>query len=215
MRDHPQNKSQNLEGFTSAAVCGSGRVLGGGVASGDSWLSGWSARLGVNCRLRAGVGGGMTPAAGQAYGLCRSFPAWCGSPRRASCGGGAGPVAEAELGFAGLLRQLRAEARLTQEELAEAASLSPRSVSDLERGITPHRPQGHRACCWPMRWAWPSRCARCSSRRPAGTAPAAEVLAAVQGEAPGARRGGDPDPAARYRRLHRPRARAGAAAGGA
>jgi transcriptional regulator with XRE-family HTH domain len=37
--------------------------------------------------------------------------------------------------FAGLLRQLRAEARLTQEELAEAAGLSPRSVSDLERGI--------------------------------------------------------------------------------
>ena len=37
--------------------------------------------------------------------------------------------------FAGLLRQLRAEARLTQEELAEAARLSPRSVSDLERGI--------------------------------------------------------------------------------
>jgi transcriptional regulator with XRE-family HTH domain len=39
------------------------------------------------------------------------------------------------LGFAGLLRQLRAEARLTQEELAEVAGLSPRSVSDLERGI--------------------------------------------------------------------------------
>ena len=39
------------------------------------------------------------------------------------------------LGFGGLLRQLRAEARLTQEELAEAASISPRSVSDLERGI--------------------------------------------------------------------------------
>jgi len=39
------------------------------------------------------------------------------------------------LGFAGLLRQLRAEARLTQEELAQAAGLSPRSVSDLERGI--------------------------------------------------------------------------------
>jgi tetratricopeptide (TPR) repeat protein/transcriptional regulator with XRE-family HTH domain len=33
------------------------------------------------------------------------------------------------------LRQLRADAGLTQEELAEAASLSPRSVSDLERGI--------------------------------------------------------------------------------
>ena len=39
------------------------------------------------------------------------------------------------LGFGGLLRQLRAEAGLTQEELAEAASLSSRSVSDLERGI--------------------------------------------------------------------------------
>ena len=46
------------------------------------------------------------------------------------------PVAEqAAPGFGGLLRQLRADAGLTQEELAEAASLSPRSVSDLERGI--------------------------------------------------------------------------------
>jgi transcriptional regulator with XRE-family HTH domain len=44
-------------------------------------------------------------------------------------------VVEAELSFAGLLRQLRAEAKLTQEELADAAGLSPRSVSDLERGI--------------------------------------------------------------------------------
>ena len=39
------------------------------------------------------------------------------------------------LSFAGLLRQLRVDAGLTQEELAHAASLSPRSVSDLERGI--------------------------------------------------------------------------------
>ncbi len=37
--------------------------------------------------------------------------------------------------FAGLLQQLRAEAGLTQEQLAEAAGLSPRTVSDLERGI--------------------------------------------------------------------------------
>src|SRR5215469_4157920 len=37
--------------------------------------------------------------------------------------------------FGGLLRQLRVQARLTQEELAEAAALSPRTVSDLERGI--------------------------------------------------------------------------------
>jgi len=39
------------------------------------------------------------------------------------------------LSFAGLLRQLRAGARLTQEELAEAAGVSPRSVSHLERGL--------------------------------------------------------------------------------
>ena len=44
-------------------------------------------------------------------------------------------MAEPELSFAALLRRLRAGAGLTQEELAEAAGISPRSVSDLERGI--------------------------------------------------------------------------------
>ncbi len=50
-------------------------------------------------------------------------------------------MAEPPVTFAGLLRKLRTEARLTQEELAEAARLSPRSVSDLERGIAtaPHK----------------------------------------------------------------------------
>ena len=42
---------------------------------------------------------------------------------------------EATSGLAGLLRQLRAGARLTQQELAKSAGVSPRSVSDLERGI--------------------------------------------------------------------------------
>jgi tetratricopeptide (TPR) repeat protein/transcriptional regulator with XRE-family HTH domain len=37
--------------------------------------------------------------------------------------------------FAGLLRGLRRRARLTQEELAEAAGVSHRTVSDLERGL--------------------------------------------------------------------------------
>jgi transcriptional regulator with XRE-family HTH domain len=37
--------------------------------------------------------------------------------------------------FAGLLRQFRTEAGLTQEELAAGAGLSARSVSDLERGV--------------------------------------------------------------------------------
>src|SRR5215472_8113025 len=52
-----------------------------------------------------------------------------------ACEGRWAVAEQPELSFAGLLRQLRAEAKLTQEELAAAASVSPRSVSDLERGI--------------------------------------------------------------------------------
>ena len=44
-------------------------------------------------------------------------------------------MAEPPAGFAGVLRRLRAVAGLTQEELAEAAGVSPRAVSDLERGM--------------------------------------------------------------------------------
>jgi tetratricopeptide (TPR) repeat protein/transcriptional regulator with XRE-family HTH domain len=43
-------------------------------------------------------------------------------------------VAEPRVTFAGLLRQLRTDARMTQEELAEASGVSLRSLSDLERG---------------------------------------------------------------------------------
>jgi DNA-binding CsgD family transcriptional regulator/transcriptional regulator with XRE-family HTH domain len=47
-----------------------------------------------------------------------------------------GPVTEqAGAGFGGLLRRLRTDAGLTQDELAEAARVSQRAVSDLERGI--------------------------------------------------------------------------------
>jgi tetratricopeptide (TPR) repeat protein/transcriptional regulator with XRE-family HTH domain len=50
-------------------------------------------------------------------------------------------VAEPPVPFADMLRRLRAGARLTQEELAEAAGLSPRAISDLERGMVtiPHK----------------------------------------------------------------------------
>ena len=50
-------------------------------------------------------------------------------------------MAEPPAGFAGVLRRLRAGAALTQQELAEAAGMSPRTVSDLERGLatTPHK----------------------------------------------------------------------------
>jgi transcriptional regulator with XRE-family HTH domain len=50
-------------------------------------------------------------------------------------------VAEPPDVFAGFLREVRTEARLTQEDLAEASGVRPRSISDLERGVavTPQR----------------------------------------------------------------------------
>jgi len=50
-------------------------------------------------------------------------------------GGDGTPARASESGFADALRRHRAEARLTQEELAEHAGLSVRTVSDLERAI--------------------------------------------------------------------------------
>ena len=86
------------------------------------------------------------------------------------------------LGFAGLLRQLRAQARLTQEELAEAAGLSPRSVSDLERGINrTSRKDTAELLAAALGLAEPVRPLFVAAAR--GRAPAAEVLAAMRGEA--------------------------------
>ena len=88
-------------------------------------------------------------------------------------------------GFAELLRQLRAEARLTQEELAEAASLSPRSVSDLERGI--HRTAQKdtaRLLADALGLPEPVRALFVAAAR--GRGPIADVLAASREAAPGA-----------------------------
>ena len=87
------------------------------------------------------------------------------------------------LGFAGLLRQLRAEAGLTQEELAEAAGLSPRSVSDLERGINrTARKDTAVLLGGALGLAEPVRAVFVAAAR--GLAPAAEVLGAVRGARP-------------------------------
>ncbi len=86
------------------------------------------------------------------------------------------------LEFGGLLRQLRAGAKLTQEELAEAASLSPRSVSDLERGINrTARRDTAVLLAGALGLPEPVRTLFVAAAR--GRAPAAEVLAAVRGEA--------------------------------
>jgi predicted ATPase/class 3 adenylate cyclase/transcriptional regulator with XRE-family HTH domain len=93
-------------------------------------------------------------------------------------------VAEPGLSFAGLLRQLRAEARLTQEELAEAARLSPRSISDLERGINR---TARKDTAWlladALRLDGPVRELFVAAAR--GKVPAAEVLSARIAQAPG------------------------------
>jgi transcriptional regulator with XRE-family HTH domain len=83
-----------------------------------------------------------------------------------------------------LLRQLRAEAGLTQEELAEAAGLSPRSVSDLERGIhrTAHKDTAV-LLADALGLAEPARALFVAAAR--GRGPAAAVLAAREGVAPG------------------------------
>ena len=84
------------------------------------------------------------------------------------------------LGFAGLLRQLRAEARLTQEELAKAAGLSPRSVSDLERGIDRTASEDAAVLLGgALGLAEPVRALFVAAAR--GRVPAAAVLAAVRG----------------------------------
>src|SRR5438445_8583538 len=61
-------------------------------------------------------------------------------------GGGEGrmtiaqPAGDTAPAFGTLLRRHRLAAGLTQEELAERASLSKRSISDIERGV-PHTPR--------------------------------------------------------------------------
>ena len=86
------------------------------------------------------------------------------------------------LGFAGLLRQLRTEARLTQEELAETAGLSPRSVSDLERGINrTARKDTAVLLAGALGLAEPVVALFVAAAR--GRAPVAEVLAVMRAEA--------------------------------
>ena len=88
------------------------------------------------------------------------------------------------LSFGGLLRQLRAEASLTQEELAEEAKLSPRSVSDLERGINrTARKDTALLLADALGLAGPVRELFVAAARSRG--PTGDVLAAREGRTPG------------------------------
>jgi tetratricopeptide (TPR) repeat protein/transcriptional regulator with XRE-family HTH domain len=94
-------------------------------------------------------------------------------------------VEEPALTFAGLLRRLRAEARLTQEELATAASLSPRAVSDLERGIN-RTARKDTAVLLAGALGLPGPVAELFVAAARGRRPAGDVVAARQGAALGA-----------------------------
>ena len=89
------------------------------------------------------------------------------------------------LEFAALLRQLRARARLTQEELAEAASLSPQAVGALERGIhrTAHKDT---AALLANALGLPEQVRILFVAAARGRVPAADVLTARRGREPGA-----------------------------
>jgi len=96
-----------------------------------------------------------------------------------------GRAVQPALSFGGLLRQLRTQARLTQEELAEVARLSPRSVSDLERGISrTARKDTAGLLAEALSLTGPVREVFVAAAR--GRSPAADVLAARSGAAPGA-----------------------------
>ena len=127
---------------------------------------------------------------------------------RAEGGPGDGPVAEqAGLGFGGLLRQLRDEAGLTQEELAEAARVSQRAVSDLERGINrTARKDTAVLLAGALGLDGPARELFVAAAR--GQAPAAEALAAGRRAGAGVAAAATPGAAAGHRQLHRPPGRA-------
>jgi len=116
-------------------------------------------------------------------GPCRAVLTAAGGLR--AVGGDAAVMAEqATSELAGLLRQLRAGAGLTQQELAKAAGVSPRSVSDLERGInrtarqdTAVRLAGALGLAEPVRSVFVAAAL--------GRIEAAQVLAARRSQAPG------------------------------
>jgi WD40 repeat protein/transcriptional regulator with XRE-family HTH domain len=92
-------------------------------------------------------------------------------------------VAEPALSFAGLLRRLRVGAKLTQEELAAAAGVSPRSVSNLERGVnrTAHKDT---AVLLAGALGLTGTAAKLFVAAARGNVPAAQVLAAADGARP-------------------------------
>ena len=157
---------------------------GGRCERGAAARPGWSGLAGDG----AGAGAGVVLA--QCH-LCTSAgDGWGGGLWLAR---GRWAVAEQPgLSFAVLLRQLRVKALLTQEELAEAAGVSPRSVSDLERGISrTARKDTALLLAGALGLAGPARELFVAVAR--GQAPTAQMLAAARGTFAGPIPGLPPD----------------------
>src|SRR5882724_2193162 len=125
----------------------------------------------------------MAGAAAPAYCWARTGPPGAGGRGGRVVGDAMVTEQQAELSFAGLLRQLRAGAKLTQEELAAAAGVSPRSVSNLERGIsrTAHKDTAV-LLAGALGLTGPAEELFVAAAR--GNVPAAQVLAAADGAGP-------------------------------
>jgi len=96
-----------------------------------------------------------------------------------------GPVGgQAGLGFGGLLRQLRDDAGLTQDELADAAQVSQRAISDLERGIN-HTARKDTALLLAGALGLDGQVRELFIAAARGRAPAGDVLAAMPVRPPG------------------------------
>jgi predicted ATPase/DNA-binding XRE family transcriptional regulator len=100
---------------------------------------------------------------------------------------------QAGLGFGGLLRQLRGDAGLTQEGLAEAAQVSQRAVSDLERGVN-RTARTDTAVLLAGALGLDGRARELFVSAARGRAPADEVLAAVHAGPPEASAAAAPAP---------------------
>ena len=102
-----------------AAVAFGGRAAADRGGAGNEWAR-WFSPAGPRGRWRGGAGRRRVAA-----GFFPHLRGWGWGGGLWACKGRWGRGGAAGLSFAGLLRQLRAEAKLTQEELAEAATPVP------------------------------------------------------------------------------------------
>ncbi|MFD0346359.1 helix-turn-helix domain-containing protein [Kitasatospora aburaviensis] len=98
-----------------------------------------------------------------------------------------GQSLQTTVGFGELLRIRRERVGLTQQVLADHATLSVRAIRDMESGRV-QRPGRRRSGCWPTRCGWRAATARRSRRPRAGRrSPTSRATSPPRRRWPGAR----------------------------